>query len=331
MIAFITLIYASFYFLVFGKGLVKKSARNISIFVGVGVVLIGAIVVMWLTFAPTTADGRTFQYVVQIVPNVAGPVTEITADALEPLKQGDILFKIDPTQYQAAVDQLDASIRRTEAQKQLADIQVKRSEGLVKRSAGSQQELDTWVAKRDEAIAGIASLEAQLNNARWQLEQTIVRAPSDGFVINRQIRPGTRVTILPATAPMTFVSTEGTQIVASLSQSAVRYVQPDDNVEVVFTSLPGKVFTGKVIAIAEATGEAQLAPSGLIPTMTGQPIQGRRPIRIVLDDQSVIREMGQGAQTFVAVYTQKGKPFHVITKVVVRMQAWLGFLTNPAG
>jgi hypothetical protein len=41
--------------------------------------------------------------------------------------------------------------------------------------------------------------------------------------------------------------------------------------------------------------------------------------------------MGQGAQTFVAVYTKKGKPFHVITKVVVRMQAWLGFLTNPAG
>jgi multidrug resistance efflux pump len=331
MIAFIALIYASFYFLVFGKGWVEKSARNISIFTGVGVVLIGAIVFMWLTFAPTTADGRTFQFVVQIVPNVAGPVTEITADGLVPLKEGDVLFKIDPTQYQAAVDQLEASIKRTEAQKQLADIQVKRSEGLVKRSAGSQQELDTWIAKRDEAIAGIAGFEAQLENARWQLDKTIVRAPSDGYVINRQIRPGTRVTTLPATAPMTFVSTEGTQIVASLSQSAVRYVQPDDSVEVVFTSRPGKVFEGKVVAIAEATGEAQLAPSGLIPTFSGQPIQGRRALRIELDNESVIREMGQGAQTFVAVYTQKGKPFHVITKVVVRMQAWLGFLTNPAG
>jgi multidrug resistance efflux pump len=331
MIAFISLIYASFYFLVFGKGWVEKSARNISVFVGVGVVLIGAIVFMWLTYAPTTADGRTFQYVVQIVPNVSGPVTEVTADALVPLKEGDILFKIDTTQYQAAVDQLEASVKKTVAQKQLADIQVKRSEGLVKRSAGPQQELDTWMATRDEAIAGIASLEAQLDNARWQLKETTVRAPSDGYVINRQIRPGTRVTTLPATAPMTFVSTEGTQIVASLSQSSVRYVQPDDTVEVVFASRPGKVYEGKVIAIAEATGEAQLAPSGLIPTMTGQPITGRRPIRIKLDDQSIIKEMGQGAQTFVAFYTQKGKPFHVITKVVVRMQAWLGFLTNPAG
>ena len=41
MIAFISLIYASFYFLVFGKGLIKTNARNVSIFVGVGVVLVG--------------------------------------------------------------------------------------------------------------------------------------------------------------------------------------------------------------------------------------------------------------------------------------------------
>lgn len=87
MIAFLILIYASFYFLVFGKGLVKTNARNISIFVGVGVVLVGIIIFMWLTYAPTTKDGRTFQYVVQIVPNVAGPVTEVTADALVPLKK----------------------------------------------------------------------------------------------------------------------------------------------------------------------------------------------------------------------------------------------------
>lgn len=138
MIAFLILFYASFYYLVFGKGLVKTNARNVSIFVGVGVVLIGIIVFMWLTYAPTTKDGRTFQYVVQIVPNVAGPVTEVTADALVPLKKGDILFKIDPTQYQATVDQLEASIKRTEAEMKLSEIQVERSEGLVRRSAGSQ-------------------------------------------------------------------------------------------------------------------------------------------------------------------------------------------------
>ena len=331
MIAFISMIYASFYFVVFGRGWIKKSARNISVFTGIGVVMIGTIIFMWLAYAPTTADGRTFQYVVQIVPNVAGPVTEVSAEPLAPLQQGDVLFKIDPVPFQAMVDQLEASIRLTEAQKTLADIQVTRNEKLVKESAGPQQQLDTWLATRDQAIAGIISLQAQLRGARWKLEQTVVRAPSDGYIVNLQVRPGTRVTTVPAGAPMAFVSTGDTEVLASLSQSSVRHVLPDDAVEVVFASRPGEVFPGKISKIVEATGAAQLTPSGLIPTFTGQPVVGRRPIRVVLDDESVLKEMGQGAQAFVAVYTQKGKPFHAITKVVVRMQAWMGFLTNPAG
>ncbi len=97
MIAFISLIYASFYIVFFDKlKLFKKSARNISIFVGIGVVLVGTIVFMWLTYAPTTQDGRTFQFVVQIVPNVAGPVTEVPVQRLQPMKIGDVLFRIDP-------------------------------------------------------------------------------------------------------------------------------------------------------------------------------------------------------------------------------------------
>ena len=332
MITFISLIYASFYVLFFNKLKVfKKSARNISIFVGVGVVIIGTIVFMWWTFAPTTQDGRTFQYVVQIVPNVAGPVIEVPIEPLERVKRGDVLFRIDPTQYRAGVDQLEAGIRQAEAQKRLADIQVERSTGLVQRSAGAQQELDTWTARRDEVSAAIAGLKAQLDNAQWQLEQTVVRAPYDGYVVNLQVRPGVRVTTLPLAAPMTFVSTEFYEIVASLSQSAARKVQVGNAVEVVFPARPGEVFTGRISAIIEATGEAQLAPSGQIPVLTGAPIRGRRPIRVALDDETLVQEMGQGAQSFVAIYTDEGKPFHVITKVVVRMQAWMGFLTNPAG
>jgi len=99
----------------------------------------------------------------------------------------------------------------------------------------------------------------------------------------------------------------------------------------VFPKFPGQVFPGKVSAVIEATGEAQLAPSGQIPVFTGAPVRGRRVLTVDLNDPSMMRELGQGAQSFVAVYTDKGKPFHVITKVVVRMQAWFGYLTNPGG
>ncbi len=255
MIAFISLCYAAFYVLFFDKlKIFRKTARNISLFVGVGVVLIGTIIFMWLTYAPTSKDGRTFQYVVQIVPNVAGPVTEVPPERLQPLRKGDVLFRIDPVPYQAAVDTFEASIDQAKAQKRLAEIQVERAEGLVARSAGAQQELDTWNARRDEATALIKNFNAQLNNAMWNLEQTDVKAPYDGYIVNLQVRPGVRVTTIPIAAPMTFVSDEMYLVAASLSQSASRRIKEGDVAELVFPKFPGQVFTGRVTAVIQATG-----------------------------------------------------------------------------
>lgn len=331
MIALFAIGYASFYFLFFGKGWVKTNPRNIAIFVAVGVVFVGAITFVWFTAAPMTKDGRTYQFVVAIIPNVAGPVTEVPVQPLVELKKGAVLFTIDPTPYQATVDSLVASMAQTEAQKKFADIQVKRARGLAARGAGAQQDLDNWTAKQAEAAAGLESLDAQLINARWQLEQTVVRAPSNGYVVNLQLRPGVRVVTMPLAAPMAFVSSDLYEVVASLSQSSARRVEVGNAAEMVFPSRPGEVFTGKIVGIIRATGQAQLSPSGDLPTFTGQPIQGRRVIRIALDDKSLMHELGQGAVASVGVYTNYGKPFQIITKVGVRIWAWTGYLTNPAG
>ena len=139
MIAFISIIYSLFYILFFNKlKLFKKTARNISVFVGVGVVLIGTIVFMWLTFAPTSPDARLMRYIIPIVPNVSGQVVEVPVEPVVPLKKGDVLYKIDPTPYQYAVDQLKANIEQGRAQQRLAEIQVERSRGLVRATAGAQ-------------------------------------------------------------------------------------------------------------------------------------------------------------------------------------------------
>jgi multidrug resistance efflux pump len=332
MIAFLAICYSAFYWLLFVKlELLAKSPRNISIFVGVGVALIGGIVFMWLTFAPTTKDGRMFQYVIQIVPNVKGQVVEVPVEPLVPLATGDVLYRIDPTPYQAAVDQLTASIDKFTAQQQRARIEVDRTQKLVKRGAGAQKELDRWTASLDEASATIRSLKAQLRAAQWQLDETVVRAPGAGYIFNLQVRPGTYVTSVPLAASMTFISDEVREVLASFSQSAGRHVQPGDLAEVVFSRVPGRVFRGKVSAVMNGTGTAQLAPSGELPVLTGQPAVGRYPFRVILEDEDADALIPQGAGGTVAVYTQRGKPVHIITKVVMRMQAWLGFLTNPSG
>ena len=329
MIAFISLIYASFYFLIFGKGIVKKSARNMSIFVGVGVVLVGAVVFAWLTVAPTTKDGRVFQYVIPIVPNVAGQVIEVPVEPLITISEGDVLFKIDPFPYQAAVDRLAASIDQANAQKRLAQIEVDRNIGLVQRSAAAQRDLDRWRAELDGANAAIRSLEAQLSNAQWELQQTVVRAPHDGTVVNLQLRPGAAARSFAATPAMSFISNEGKEVVASFSQSSIRRIQPGDPAEMVFALFPGEVFPGTVTHVVKATGTAQLTVSGNIPVLTGQPAAGRYAIRVKLDDPEVLDRLPQGASCSVVAYTSIGKPFHVISKVAMRMTAWMAYLTSP--
>jgi len=57
---------------------------------------------------------NVYQYIVEIVPNVAGQVTEVSTDGLTKIDKGDVLFRIDPEPYQAAVDQQTAQLADTE-------------------------------------------------------------------------------------------------------------------------------------------------------------------------------------------------------------------------
>ena len=331
MIALLCLIYGSFYLLFFKKlKLFAESVRNISIFVGIGVVMIGAIVFAWWSFAPTTLDGRAVQFVIPIVPNVKGVVIEVPIKGTQVVNKGDVLFKIDPTPYQFKVDQLKASIDQALAQKSLAEIEVKRAAGLVKAAAGAQSQLDQWNAQLAATQASIASLTAQLGDAQWRLDETVVRAPYKGYVYNLQLRPGNYVTSIPMASSMSFVSDEMHVIIASFSQSAIRYINVGDSAEMVFRSRPGKVYAAQVTRIIKAAGTAQLTASSQMTTLTGQPENSRWTVLLEFDDPSEAENIPQSAgASIIAVYTEKGKPVHMISKVVMRMQAWTGYLTSP--
>lgn len=331
MIALLTIIYSSFYVLFFKKlKLFQESVRNISVFAGIGVVMIGAIVYAWWTFAPTTTDGRVFSYVIPIVPNVKGQVIEVPAEPLVAMKKGDVLYKIDPVPYQFTVDSLTASIEQARAQRLLAEIEVERTTGLVRANAGAQSELDRWRAELAGAEAAIASLQAQLGNAQWQLDETVVRAPHDGYVVNVQLRPGNYVTTMPVAAALAFVSSETHEVAATFSQSAIRRINIGDSVDMVFAVRPGEVFTGKISHLIKASGSAQATASGQIPTSWNTTGAGRWVVRVAFDDPEAAAELPQSsAASNLAVYTQKGKPVHVISKVVIRMSAWTGYLTSP--
>lgn len=330
MIAFIIICYSLLYIVIFKKlRLLKKTAGNISAFAGVGVVLIGSIVFMWYTFSPMSSDARMFRYIIPIVPNVKGHVETVPIEPLQNLRKGDTLFRIDPEPYEIAVRQLQAQVRRYEAEHQLAEINVARAEKLLTMQAAAQVDLDIWKANRDVAQAGIDTASAQLEDARWRLQETNVTAPFDGYVVNLQLRPGSMVTSVPMASPISFVSNETNTVLASFSQSAIRRIASGDMADLVFTNLPGQTFSGKVVRIVPFGSSAQLSASSQLPTLTGAPANDRWGVLVALDDVEFARKLPQGAGGTVAIYTEAGKAFHVISKVAIRMNAWLAYLTSP--
>ncbi len=116
MIAFLTIIYIVVVVLIFKVFKVKPRPWPIALMVVVGVVGLGAIIVLWTIAAPMSGRTVVTRYVVQIVPYVKGQVISIPAQPNVPLKKGDVLYKVDPAPYQYTVDQVTAQLGRGEEQ-----------------------------------------------------------------------------------------------------------------------------------------------------------------------------------------------------------------------
>jgi multidrug resistance efflux pump len=120
---------------------------------------------------------------VAIVPNVTGEVVDVPVAANTPLKTGDVLFRIDPAPY-------DAQVQTISAQLKLASTRLSQMTTLYEREAGRRFDAEQRQSEVDQ-------LKGQLQAAQWNLDKTIVRAPSDGYVTNVALRTGARVSNLP--------------------------------------------------------------------------------------------------------------------------------------
>lgn len=136
---------------------------------------------------PFTSNARIYFAVTPVLPTVKGRVIEVPAQPNVPLKEGDVLFRIDPRPYQYAVDQkkaaladaeqnvlqlktkLDqaaAEVQKAVVQLQLAQIEFDRQTTLVQRQAAAQAALDTATRNFEVAKNALASARAQEENAR---------------------------------------------------------------------------------------------------------------------------------------------------------------------
>src|SRR5262249_43568210 len=110
------------------------------------------------------------------------------------VKKGDLLFQIDPRPFQAVLDQAKGQVAQLEARLARAEADVARDERLLPKGAASQKDLDTAIADRGEARAGIQSARAAVDRAALDLEFTKGTAPISGRISRHLIDEGNLVT-----------------------------------------------------------------------------------------------------------------------------------------
>jgi multidrug resistance efflux pump len=399
MEALLLAIYSFFVWLIFikKKWLPWNTTSQVTVVV-IPIVAMTALILTLNVIAPSTSDVRVIKYVVQVIPQVKGRVIEVPVEPNRLVKKGELLFRIDPTQYQndlnaakaklaadeaklaqAAANVADASAGARQLQEQLksasgqvgalqprldlARLRVRQNKELVATGAGDRFALEQAeanaielegqiaTAKANEAQvaqklsgqvngeqASVAAARAQLAtakaqvdasraglaNAQWNLDQTSVYAPANGYAINVQLRPGSYVTAFPVAPAMSFVE-ETYQVIALYQQNELTMVEPGNEAEISLNMYPGRVIKAKVDSIVWAQGQGQVVQSGTLPQTGVFPqVPGRFPVKLEVAEKDRELFLAAGAVGDGAIYTDHVAAIHIIRKVIMRV----GSITN---
>jgi multidrug resistance efflux pump len=399
MEALLLAIYSFFVWFIFikKKWLPWNTKSQVTVVV-IPIVAMTALILTLNVIAPSSSDVRVIKYVVQVIPQVKGRVIEVPVEPNRLVKKGELLFRIDPTQYQndlsvakaklaadeatlaqAAANVADASAGVRQLQEQLksasgqvsalqpkldlARLRVRQNKELVATGAGDrfaleqaeanaiELEAQIATAKANEAQvaqklsgqvngeqASVAAARAQfatakaqvdasravLANAQWNLEQTSVYAPANGYAINVQLRPGSFVTAFPVAPAMSFVE-ETYQVIALYQQNELTMVEPGNEAEISLNMHPGRIIKAKVDSIVWAQGQGQVAQSGMLPQTGVFPqMPGRFPVKLEVAEKDRELFLAAGAVGDGAIYTDHVAAIHIIRKVIMRV----GSITN---
>jgi RND family efflux transporter MFP subunit len=270
-------------------------------------VVVGAL--QYYTPASTKAvvEARTQQ----IYPLVTGRVEKVYIDGAQAVSSGEKLFSIDARPFQYAVNKWTASVK-------LAEIELADAQNLVTGGNIARITLDQKQAAYDEA-------RAQLENAQYELENTTVLAPADGYITLNTLRPGQRVS--NQTAALTFIDVSELFIIAAMKQNGLSGIAPGKRATVSFSAAPGEIFQAEVAGTALGVIQGQITiESASSPLQAVEAAPDLYPIKIAFpeDAPAELRQPGKLAQ--VTVFTDEGNPINILAKVLQWVSTWLDFI-----
>ncbi|WP_337267401.1 efflux RND transporter periplasmic adaptor subunit [Oryzifoliimicrobium ureilyticus] len=212
--------------------------------------------------------GRTSAYLIaEVRPQVGGIITKRNFKEGSEVKQGEILYEIDPATYQASYDSAAADLQKAKGAVPSAQAKLDRYKGLSAQAAVSQQDFDDAQSTLVQAQASVAAAQAALDTARINLEYTKIRAPIDGRVDASAVTVGALVTANQTTAlttirkldPMNVDVTQSSTNLLKFRKAVAegRLKMSGENVSVHLTLEDGSTYnqTGKLEFLSAAVAE----------------------------------------------------------------------------
>jgi multidrug resistance efflux pump len=150
-----------------------------------------AALVIWDYYvtAPWTRDGSIRAQVANVAPQVSGQITEIRVVDNQYVHQGDVLYIIDPFDFQVALNTDKAQLRQKAADLQVKQVQAERRQHLTD-LATTAEEQQVYVGNATQAQAIFEAAQQQVQQAEINLKRTQVRSPVNGYVTNLLLRVG---------------------------------------------------------------------------------------------------------------------------------------------
>lgn len=167
----------------------------------------GPVEVSVVTLHPRSVDitaelpGRvTARLTAEVRPQVDGIILKRLFTEGGEVKEGEVLYQIDPAPYQAAYDSALAALKKAEAVLPSDKEEMERNKKLILRHAISKQDLNDSIAAYAQDLADIAAAKAEVETARINLGYTKIKAPISGIIGKSSLTPGALVTANQATA-----------------------------------------------------------------------------------------------------------------------------------
>lgn len=139
--------------------------------------------------APWTRDGRVRVQVARVAPEVSGKIIELRVSDNQFVHKGDVLYVIDPFDFEVAVHSNQAQLKQKAADRQVKEVQSDRRQHLTP-LATTAEEQQVFAGTAVQARAAFEAMQQQLAQAEINLRRTKVRSPVNGYVTNLLMRVG---------------------------------------------------------------------------------------------------------------------------------------------